>query len=45
MFSSYINCEKKKNFFIRNWYVKLTVVFMFTVHDAGTVRVNGVGEC
>jgi len=28
MCSSYRNCEKMKNFFLRNWYVKFTVVFI-----------------
>jgi len=31
MCSSNMNCEKTKNFFVRNWYVKLTVVFMMPV--------------
>ena len=31
MCSSNMNCEKTKNFFERNWYVKLTVVFMMPV--------------
>ena len=26
MYSSYMNCEKIKNFFLRNWYVKLTCI-------------------
>jgi len=31
MCSSNMNCEKTKNFLERNWYVKLTVVFMMPV--------------